>query len=151
MHVAPPADEPERHEVTPLVVGAALGPAAVGDGQAVVLRAGLPQPDPSTGTGFCGMPLLGALLLSLAACFVLSLFALIIGTMGYLRLDPPRSLSRRLELCVIGLPAFLMLAIARASAILEQAPERNCATHVNPHWRRWFRGKQEDSPDAAIP
>ena len=83
------------------------------------MHAGLPEPDPASGAGICGMPLLGALLLSLAACFVLSLFALIVGTIGYWRLEPPRSLSRRLELCVIGLPALLMLATALASAILE--------------------------------
>ncbi|MGH8073149.1 MAG: hypothetical protein ACREO4_03635 [Lysobacter sp.] len=83
------------------------------------VRAGLPQPDPSTGTGFCGMPLLGALLLSLVVCFVLSLVAVIIGTVGYSRLEASRSLSRRLELCVIGLPTLLMLAIALAAAMLD--------------------------------
>ncbi|MGQ4659545.1 hypothetical protein [Lysobacter sp. F6437] len=83
------------------------------------MRAEFLQPDPSRGAEFCGMPLLGALLLSLVVCFVLSMIAVVIGAVSYSRLASPRSLSRRLELFAIGLPALVMLAIALAAAIFE--------------------------------
>lgn len=82
-------------------------------------RAEFLHPDPSRDAAFCGMPLLGALLLSLAVCFSLSLLAVVIGTAGYVKLVAPRPLSRRLELALIGSPALMMLAIALAAAIIE--------------------------------
>lgn len=77
------------------------------------------HPDPSRDAEFCGMPLLGAIMLCFAVCSALSLFAGITGILSYLQLTAPRPLPRRLELIAVGSPAMVMLVIALAVAVLE--------------------------------
>ncbi|SKA26825.1 hypothetical protein SAMN02745674_02809 [Lysobacter spongiicola DSM 21749] len=77
------------------------------------------HPNPSRDAEFCGMPLLGAIMLCFAVCFALSLFAGITGILSYLQLTAPRPLPRRLELIAVGSPAMAVFVIALAVAVLE--------------------------------
>lgn len=61
----------------------------------------------------CGMPMLAALLLSVAAMFVLSLIAAILAAISYRRLARPRPLRRRAELMLL-----LLLPVSAGVACL---------------------------------
>jgi hypothetical protein len=74
------------------------------------------------GTAACGMPLLGAWMLSTAAAALLSFVAITLGVVAFLQLPHPRPRARLIELGAIALP--LLAAISLAALYVPAAQPR---------------------------